>query len=236
MRSATCSREAEAPNSACPECMKLLGSHSVARTISRFSMKHLFARLLSARLFQGAAAAEEVEKEIRESQTYKRDQTRTEEIIALKPGQLQQYVRANWLSHPQSSCTDAYTTFVSTVVKPCLDFNTSSVPANFADILARLSAVIASGQGGEAEIASLKVARGALNGKLHAHPLIHGLTLQCLRKIDKEQKGITTMSGRRGNESEHEALLIANAGLSLAICGGNKQLAKEHLVSNIRKP
>lgn len=97
------------------------------------------------------------------------------------------------------------------------------------DVIGRLTACIASGESGESTIGTMKMASAILKGDLENHPLLHGITLQCLRRIDKEKRGITTMAGRRSTESQMEADLIADAGLSLSLAGGNKQLAKQLL-------
>ena len=233
IRSASCTRkvpsQSDEDHAVCRECRKLGGAHSVTRSITRFGTKYYFARLLSARLFQGKKASEKVEAEIKNSPLYKRDSKRLDELLKLKNGQLQQFVGGSWLSNPSAHNSDLQSDFVSTIVKPCMQVNVQSVPDNFADVLCRMSACIASGEVGDSDMATLRVAAGVMHGKLDGHPLLHGLALQCLRLVDKQERGLESMKGRRSLETDRETELIADAGFTLAIAGGNKQLAKQFL-------
>ena len=73
----------------------------------------------------------------------------------------------------------------------------------------------------------MQVATAAISGQLSDHPIIMGLALQCKRKMEKELRGITTMKGRRSNETEKEMAMIADSGLQLALGACNPGLAKE---------
>ena len=213
----------------CKECLKLGAAHSIARHVVKFSIKYYLANLLSCRIFQGAEAVEELLAKIKANPIYLRDPPYMENLLALKTNKLQQYVRASWLSTPLTGANQALISFVNSIVKPALNVCVHSVPENFVDVIGRLTACIASGESGESTIGTMKMASAILKGDLENHPLLHGITLQCLRRIDKEKRGITTMAGRRSTESQMEADLIADAGLSLSLAGGNKQLAKQLL-------
>lgn len=186
--------------------------------------------LSSFRLFQSQDVAANIEQQIRDSELYRRDPSGLEKLLKLKNGKLQQYVRGSWTSNPASNSTEASAAFLLTVVKPAIKVNVASIPNDFSDITARFTAVIASGRVDETEVSKLKIALGALDGRLDSHPLLHGLALQCFRKVDKQMRGIETMRGRRTKESDKETSLIADAGLSLAMVSGNKALARESLV------
>ena len=117
--------------------------------------------------------------------------------------------------------------FHSTVVVPCLQINVSSVSDRMSDTLAKLGAIVSTGSANEMEAANLKVAMACLGGKLEKDPMILGLALQCYRKLEKEDRGIGTMRGRRSREAEVEQALISDAGLHFALKAGNVQLSKE---------
>jgi len=74
---------------------------------------------------------------------------------------------------------------------------------------------------------SVKLASQAISGRLNGHPLIQGLSLQCYRMMEKADRGIFTLAGRRGAETELEKSLIHDAGIQLAVAAGNKALAMQ---------
>ena len=195
-----------------------------------FSMVFLFEFFDLARIFQGEEAVQNMEKEIRDSRIYQRDPTTLDNLINLKTHQLQQYVRSAWMSNPLSNTTESTNSFMDMVIKPSLDVNLNSIPENFTQIVAKFGVMMTSGNVTESEAAKVKVAIGALDGRLDSHPFLHGLSLQCLRLVDKENRNITTMAGRRDKESEKERQLIADAGLSLALASGNRRLAQQFLI------
>ena len=212
----------------CDECLKLGSCHGISRTVSKFGMKYWPAKLLNARLFLEPEVALEVEAEIRKSGTYDCDGPRLEKILKCSAWQLQQVVRASWTSHPNEAATEAYKDFVATVVQPCLHINPRSLPDSFASTLARFSACLASGHMAESEAANLRLAVAHLGGVFEAHPLLQGMSLQCLRKIDKTSRGVTVMTGRKSKDCTNaEINLVQDAGLTLAIAACNKQLAKK---------
>lgn len=56
------------------------------------------------------------------------------------------------------------------------------------------------------------------------HP---GLCLQARKVIDKQRRGIFNLRGRKANETDREASLIADAALTLALHSANMSLARE---------
>ena len=69
-------------------------------------------------------------------------------------------------------------------------------------------------------------------GQLSRHPLICGLSLQCARMVEKHEKNIFTMAGRRSSCSEKESWLISDAGQQLALAACNMALAREFGISS----
>ena len=214
----------------CPKCLQLGQAHGVTRSVMRFMKKYLLAKLLSARLFGGRPAVEEVMAEIKGSYVYETDSKNYDTLMKLDNTKLQQVVRLGWCSSsldPSESCDS----FVAAVVKPALRVNCFGVSDGLADVIGRCTALICSGQAPESDIASLKLAAAAMRGRLQEHPLLQGLVLQTFRLLDKQQRGITTMAGRRSNETETESALIRDAGQTLAIACCNPGLARQFGVS-----
>ena len=233
IRSSRCKRQCGAPpeghHPICSECRALGDYNHVPKAVLRFAQKYWAAQLLSSRLFQGAERAGEVEKEYKESAVYVRNPKHGDKIIKLKNDQLQQLVRASWLKTSDTHATAAQVQFVESIVKPALRVNVHSIQGNFADVVARFTSSISSGLLSESDQAALRVAAGALDGRLDNHPLLHGLALQCLRQVEKKQRGLSTMAGRRSKETEWDKQLILEAGYSLAATSGNRQLAQQSL-------
>ena len=196
----------------------------------RFCRKYYAAQLLSAKMFHGDAAVAELMEEIHNTALWKNDDSKLKEVVKLDTNKLQQWVRASCLCDP--SGTDRYQNFVATVVKPALSCNVAAIPANLQDIAGRFTAIIKGGEASEEDAVRLKIACSAIKGELSSHPLVCGLALQCARLVNKESRGIFTMSGRRSAETEREKSLISDAGQQLAMAAGNSALARQFGISS----
>jgi len=217
----------------CPECIHLgSGKRSVVRNVTRFTQKYLWAKLLNARLFQGAEARELVEEEVRKSAAFRSDPKEAEKVLKLPNHHLQQLVRATWTHTNATQVTPQCLDFLTTVVKPTLRCNVSSFEGCFQDVAARFEAMIASRDVNDAELSKLKLAAAALDGSIESNPLLEGMALACLRLMDKQKRGVETMAGRPSKDrTEREFALVADAGMRLAMATGNGKLGKQSLVS-----
>ena len=162
-------------------------------------------------------------REIQDTALFQREDSQLHKVMKLDTPSLQQWVRASFKSDARRSKTLAI--WEAAVVDPALQCNVSSIPKDMEHIMTKFTAVIQGGQADDEYVAQLKIAAGALNGSLAAHPLVCGLALQCHRMVEKESRGVC-MRGRRSSESAFEKALIADAGLTLAIHGSNYALAK----------
>ena len=220
----------------CDECLALSRHQNVVKSVLAFAFQKYYpAKLLSAKMFQSQESQAELVKEIRASACYSYDSARMESLLQSKPWQLQQVVRARCSSNPSSTSTPAFHEFMSTIVTPALQVNTTNVPSAFSDVVGRMSACIASGRADETDHASLKVALAAMQGQLQGHPMLLGISLQCLRLLEKAGRGIDHMRGRRSKESSRETELIQDAGLTLSLMSGQKELAQKFGMAQ-RKP
>lgn len=187
------------------------------------------AQLLNCRMFQGEAALEDAKKEISNTQVFKSGHKHLVDALSLDTHSLQQWVRAACLSEASGSAR--YKQWLAMVVKPCLDCTIAFIPANFQDIASRFTAILGGGEATEEDALRLKLACSAIKGELTSHPLVCGLALQCSRFVNKKNRQIHTMAGRRSWESDYESGLIADAGQQLALASGNYNLGKEFGIS-----
>jgi hypothetical protein len=176
-------------------------------------------------LFEGDEAVTACMHSIRSSPLWASGDGKIRELLELDCGKLQYWVRTSWLC--DGTGNKQLENYVASCVRPAVKCNLASVPKNMQEITAKFEAIIRGGLASEQDIASFKVACAAAKGELAMHPLVLGLSLQCHRLVEKETRGICHMQGRRSKESPHEAALIADAGLSLAIAGANMSLARQ---------
>lgn len=219
---------------ACVECKKLVAPHSVVRSVQRFTLKYLTAKLLHARLFLPEDAREEVLDEVKASPLFRKDTKKLNTFLNMKNADLQQFVRLSWRSTGEKQESNAMKDFMTMVVMPSLRCNTANASEVFADVVARFTAFAASGNASENDVANIKIATAAISGSLDEHPLLQGLALQCKRMLDKRARGITTMVGRRSVESDFEAQLIADAGMRFCMASGNTKLGQEWLIYEVQ--
>lgn len=78
----------------------------------------------------------------------------------------------------------------------------------------------------ELQAVNVSIAQAAVDGKMDGNPFIQGLLMQCLRKLDKDQRGVQTC-GRKASCTETERELVESAAFQFALGGGSKELAAE---------
>ncbi len=208
----------------CQKCLDLGGRNSIVRNCVRFAIKYWAAKFLCCKMFQGDKMLQELILKIKATKLYGNQKKPLDNIMNAEMPRLQTYVRKSFLcdSHGSSSLNE----FLETVVRPCLVVNVSTVPPGLSEISAKFSAMLAAGNLSDELIVDVKMAASSLSGSLNGHPLIQGLVLQTHRLMEKQERGISTMRGRRSAESDVEQSLIYNAGLQLAVAAGNSGLAR----------
>lgn len=72
---------------------------------------------------------------------------------------------------------------------------------------------------------NIKLAKAAVGGVLDGNSFCQGLLAQCLSTLEKQSRGISSTRGRSSRCNDTETRLIQEAALSLAVAGGNRQLA-----------
>ena len=149
-------------------------------------------------------------KEMKVSAAVKKDPKTYDSITKLSNPELLQLVRLSWMAQSQQYLSPSGLQFVQSVVEPCLKCVVHRVPDNLADVIAKFSQCIASGQCTDSEVARIKIACGAIDGSMEDHPLLSGISLQCLRMLEKAERGIMTLKGRRSSESNYTRLSSFN--------------------------
>ena len=198
----------------------------VVRAPIRFARKWFASRLLNAKMFGGEEAVASVTHEINNSALMRYGDSKMEELMGYPTDALQQWVRSSVKKDP--SATEKYKAFVASSVQPALKCTIANIPENLTDIIGRFTAVIKGGEAEEEDHVRLKLACSALKGELTSHPLIAGLALQCSRMMEKQGRGIFTMSGRRTSDTtDRESALVADAGIQLACASANSSLARQ---------
>ena len=210
----------------CEHCRTLGQKQALLKMALRFAFKHAAARLLAARLFGGQEELSNVMNQLKNSNLYARHQVKMDKILALTDADLQALVRACFLHEDSSKSTPVHSAFVDSVVRPSLRVNVSRMGGDFSDLLSRLTSCLASGRLTEMQEINARIAGAALAGRLENHPLIQGLSMSAIRLLEKQDSGLQGLRGRPREVSETEYSLVADAGLSLAIAGGNATLAR----------
>ena len=72
----------------------------------------------------------------------------------------------------------------------------------------------------------MSIAKAALDGQLDSNPFVQCIMLKCLSKIEKNDRGVSDR-GRKACVSETERRLMEGAAFTLALAGGNRELAVE---------
>eukprot|EP00435_Cladocopium_sp_Y103_P036042 s1066_g9.t1 len=230
IRSAKCSKKMDekALNQnlpVCEECYSLGAADSIVRRAQRLALKHYAAELLSARLFSGEQGAQETLQRISETPLYKSSKFKIEDVLAHPTPKLQAWVRAAWASDSKPSA--AMQRFMDTVVTPSLGVSMASVPERLAEVAATFDALLKGQDCTDEQMINMQVAAAAIKGQFERHPLLLGLTLQTSRMLEKQERGVTTMAGRRSAESDTAASLIKDSGLQLAVATGNNTLVRQ---------
>ena len=211
---------------ACACCLDMGRQRSLQRTVQKFWWKYHAALLLSAQLFQGEKATAALKNNMQKSAMYKSIPSQVDQLFKLEAVDLQQIVRQSLLCDSRPSAN--LQRFIHAVVKPSVQVTLASVPERLAEVSAKMEAIIKGGGASEQDMLDIKTAAAAVSGQMSKHPLLQGLIVSCRTYLEKNDRGITTLRGRKSaSESQLERDLVCNAGLQLSIACGNGTLARE---------
>ena len=222
-----CAKAAQS-GSPCLKCRSLGDRKSVLRLVLRFAFKYHAAKLLSARLFGGSEMVHALHEELKVSSLYQRHESKMVKLLSLKDAELQNYVRYGFrASVAKTEMPPVLTHFAAAVVAPCLKVNVWKAGSDNSALLSQLSAYLASGRLTDMEEINARIASAAISGQLESHPLLQGLIVSVMQMLEKSERGIRTLRGRPQATSETACALVADAGLSLALAGGNIAMARQ---------
>lgn len=215
---------------ACAKCKSLASPRGIVRNLNRFMLKYWMAQILSCRLFQGDLALTQLMDKLRASAYYTQNKKKLDDMIRLDNARMQQWVRCSFL--PDAQCSRKMKDFIDMIVRPSLQISVASVPSRLSDISAKFACILAGNEAEEQDLVDVKLAAAAISGRLQNHPLIQGLLLQVARMLEKQERGIFTMSGRRSQHTDLERDLVQDAGIQLAVAAGNNALARQFGLSS----
>ena len=200
------------------------------------------AELLHHRLFATEEKVQEFLTSIRERNMYSRHSVQFEKVFGYKNHELQRWVRSSFMSAPESKRAAAFQDFITKVVEPCMSCNVTVLAKSKPAVVqaqAMFEKYLASGQLSDMEQVNMSLANACLVGKLSNHPLIQGLLLSCLKKIEREEAGMDSRGRNRASSAlaVPQGLEIARqAGRDLAILGGSAKLLKAFGVAKTAGP
>lgn len=111
----------------CRMCKQLGDPKRVVRNVLRFIMKYHAALLLNKRLFSADEEATIYAEEVMQSRYGLRHRVQWEKMCALKPADLQNFVRSSWMSIPAQEMSKNSKLFISAYVQPTLRVNATSI-------------------------------------------------------------------------------------------------------------
>ncbi|CAK9013633.1 unnamed protein product [Durusdinium trenchii] len=228
IKSKNCLGNFSSPSLCCSAC-NILGDarKGVVRYVSRFSFKYNAATLLSKRMFSLEDEAQKFLTSLAETTFGRVHVKRWKRISDLQTHQLQKCVRQMWQKNQVQTETPAFEVFRSSVVVPCLSVQSKSINERMTTLFAGFANALSSEDMTELQQVNFQIAQAAIGGQLDRNPLIQGILVQCLRKLDKEGRGINTLRGRRGACTDTEVTLIEDAAMTLTMASCNRALAQE---------
>lgn len=208
----------------CKLCEGIGKDRYVLKTLVNFATKYAAASLLRIKLFFPDREPEEI-KRLKSSDFYVAGTTKDLDAICQESIELlQRRVRSGFLCIPVRSQSKNMREFISCVVKPSLEINphdwNSQVAMNSRNIAQRLQSRTLS----SVEDVELKMACKIANGTLRNNAVLQGLLCSLIEFSERQSRGLSTM--RHLNLSDVEMDLISEAGVTLSLAAGNKQLLK----------
>lgn len=204
------------PRPVCSKCLTVDQHQNVLRNAIRFSTKHWMARILEARLFKADSVAEDLTDSLKATTLYKCNTKTFDDLLSKSPSCLQSWVRTAFCHMPQKLYNAVLFAFVERVVKPCILVNVQDCNNELRKMASLFSASVQSGDLSEFGSVCARIAKAACEGKFAERPAVMGLLCQCLESVDREARGVYSMSRPR-NMSNTEKDLISEAGALLAL-------------------
>lgn len=212
----------------CQDCLSLGQSRQIVKRIVRFVTKYHAARYLRSRMFGTDEEAKAIIEEIEATTFGKRRQETLRKMKSLSVLELQQFVRSTYQTTVKDTMTQPMQDFVASHVAPCLKVNASSVSEELPALSSKLVCALHKGKLTELQELNVKIASAAVTGKLDANPFVQGLLVSVLTQLEKSERGIEVLTGRKQSSmTGTELSLLSEAGLQLSIAGCNARMARK---------
>eukprot|EP00435_Cladocopium_sp_Y103_P017067 s1083_g4.t1 len=211
----------------CKLCGTLAEPRSLQRKVLNFAMKYFAARLLNCKLFCREEDVKELLESWKDSALAERHGKFWKKLtVQLSCIELQRFVRNGFHHVAPENQTQNLTDFISTVVAPCLRVNATSISYRLPALSHQFSNALVSRDITELESLNLAVAEFAVQGRLEENPFLQGLLVNCMRQIERQEKGLGP-TGRGKAQTETERSLARDSAITLSMLSGNKQLAQK---------
>ena len=173
-------------------CTSCLSLYNLRKNMVKCGLKKFAADLLFSRIFESEERQQQCIGAINETVIGQRHSNMVQKVIAFKNHELQQWVRASFLSIRADQRNDVLSCYMSSVVTPCLKLNLTTagqqrpillnVQATFENFLAR-------NDSNELDKIRVQLAQACMSGRLDSNPMIQGLIMTCLRVADRQDAG-----------------------------------------------
>ncbi len=210
----------------CTRCKSLAEPRGLQRLVVGFMSKHYAARLLSAKMFGTKVQLDDVLSEVQESSFGQRHKVFWEKLKRLHIVELQKFVRKSFDHMGEDSLSDRMKAFIGAVVKPCIEVNACAVSSKIPGLSVQFANALANRDLTELESLSVAVGKFALEGRFDSNPLLQGLLVQCMGKIERWEAGKSTR-GRNRSVSATEQCLARDSAITLSVLCGNRDLAQQ---------
>ena len=212
----------------CEQCRTLRKPDKVQRNVVRFCLKYQAGKLLHRRLFASPDDISALISEVDNSVWGQRHHQIWQKIKDLKPVELQQFVRKSFSCIPSSERSEVLSNFIATTIKPALEVHATALSQNLLALSNRYVQALECEQLNELETLNVQIAQAAVSGRLDKNPMMQGLLVQCLNKIEKQERRVHSNRGRPASSCSDTGLrLVEDAAMNLAIAGGNRQLCEQ---------
>ena len=234
VRSGKCHQTIDQGLKRCNACAILAEPRAIQRKVVNFYSKYLAARLLNAKLFCTEKQVQEVVEQIKTSVLGQRHGKYCKKLLELPLLNLQKLVRTGFQHTDAEEMTPALQDFTQSIVAPCLRVNCTAINSKLPALSMQFANALANRDLTELESLNIAVADFAVMGRMDAEPLLQGLLVQFMQKLDRSERGVSER-GRRKALSETARSLAADSAITISMLAGNRNLAKT-LAQNTKPP
>ena len=120
---------------------------------------------------------------------------------------------------------DAFKSFMDQIVMPVLTVNVTDCQPELRSLAFQLTQELAHGELEPVTSLSARIAQAACSGQFSRHPAILGLIVNLTDLLEREERGITSLKGRR-KMSDQEREILHEASSLLLLNGASKEVLR----------